>query len=194
MPTRKPDPLAVEFQKQRDFEQHLHTELRGSGQVGRAFRVLVEAGCDPELLEHRLLMLRTVYPYERWKKAYSHKEHRANETAARKLVSAIDDLSKTAHADLMGAFSNISLKEIRSASDRLRAHAIRMKAAPGRTAVAADAIPGLVKQVRQWTGGRPYFKQLASVIGAAYGKKAYSADDLKVFDHRNSRINTARKR
>jgi hypothetical protein len=177
------------FEEEREWKKRLSTKLHGRGPVGQAFRELCNAGCTPEWLENALLSTRR-YALKRSTKSFRIQERR-------RLERIVLDLESAAHA--LKAFTNMMFLsgvehwpvpplEVPSILAGLASCLRECMTSPIgtnlREATASFRIPYLVNEIKRQTG-RPRYAQMATLLGAVYGRSEFSEADLKMFVSRN---------
>jgi hypothetical protein len=195
-------PGSYELTKRRSDEEcerkrQLYKKLHDSNRyIGQAFDKVCKAGCDAKWLE---LVLLTVahYPLKRSHAIYGAEDKRRLERLIAKLESAARELEKF---DPMMVLSPVDEWPappehlptlLRGVAYCLREGASRSnKWFNLRRATAAFRVPYLIRQVARQTG-RPHYAEMATLIGAAYGRPDYSESDLKMLV---SRANASERR
>jgi hypothetical protein len=173
--------------------RNLHRRLHDlSKEVGQAFHELCEAGCKAESLEATLQGLR-IFPVQlgRTKKLLNCKTRGCVSGAAANLDSAARKLERS--QSLILSLWNKSgdwpvpahelVKVVRGIAMCLRKGLEKPNEAFHATA--RDHVPFVIDEIVRETG-RPHYKQMAVLIGAAYGGR-YPEADLKMLVSRHRR-------
>jgi hypothetical protein len=177
------------FEEEREWEKRLSRELHGRGPVGQAFRELCKAGCTPEWLENVLLSTRR-YPLKRSRKSFRVQERKRVEQIVRDLDAAAHALKAFTTMMFLSGVEHwpVPPHEVPTVLGGL-AYCLRecMTSPTGtnlRDATASFRIPYLVNEIKRQTG-RPRYAQMATLLGAVYGREEFSEADLKMFVSRN---------
>jgi hypothetical protein len=177
------------FEEEREWNKRLSTKLHGRGPVGQAFRELCNAGCTPEWLENALLSTRR-YVLKRSTKSFRIQERRRVERIVRDLDSAARELKDFTKMMFFGGVEDwpVPPHDVPTVLAGL-AYCLRecMTSPIGtnlKEATASFRLPYLVSEIRRQTG-RPHYAQMATLLGAVYGRPEFSEADLKMFVARN---------
>jgi hypothetical protein len=177
--------------------KELSNEFHGRGTVGQAFQELCNAGCDEKWLERALLSSGDYFPFGRSRRVYSHKDKKGVEHAISNLESAAADLTQfISRTDTLFMHSTavedwpVPLLRI---PPFLRGIAYCLRECLADTHLpnfqglnASFRLPYLINEVKRRTAGhRPHYEQMATLIGAAYRKPNFSANDLKMLVSRS---------
>lgn len=201
VPRWRAEQMVVAPQRFKQFEERghrdsarrrqLHKQLHGAGYVGQAFRKLCDAGCDGAWLEHRLLSLHN-FPLTRKRRKFNASDKRQLRRIAQGLEHAGRELAKF---DLMILLSTITdwpvpRQEVASIVEGI-GYCLGQVAASrsweGLTiATGSFRIPYVIEQIKHFTG-RPHYAEMATLIGAAYGRPDYSEGELKMLVLRTAR-------
>lgn len=179
--------MEVKRHQQETARSGLREQLRGRESVGRAFRVVCDAGCDAKWLE-RTLLSAPLFPWKRSKRRFKN-SGRAQvdriiaelECAARELQTHVRTLIVTGVKDWPVPPDELpsTLRGIASCLRKAMASPRRL-----REITAADRVPYIINTVRKQTG-RPHYAEMATLLGAAYNLPEMNEDQLKVFVRRS---------
>lgn len=180
----------TETSPDQEFADRVLPLLRGAGFVGQAFQRLCNAGCEKHWLEREILLLRLL-PFESPRKPYTAEDERK----LQRLIKKLDRIAK----ELSDIEALIMVKTVRrprtmlplakmgqrvtSIANQIREGVENPKWRGFKTFTGPLAWPDLVEQVKQFTG-RSHYRDLATLIGAAYGERSFSEDDLKSYVRR----------
>jgi len=179
------------------IERHkkLSMQLRGSGTIGQAFERLKQAGCNGKWLERSLQSLADFCPFGRSARMYSEKEKKRAVRASANLHAAASDLEEVFDKAEREFLYSTAVEEWPLPLDRIPivlrgiADCIRKTIAdphlPRFQAFSASfSIPWIIYEIKQKTSDhRPHYEDMATLIGAAYGNRRFSADHLKTLCH-----------
>jgi hypothetical protein len=192
-PSRSAGKLIDSVDRERQRRQSLSKKLhKPNSDVGRAFKRLRDAGCDPDWLEGMLLNLKD-FPFGRAKK-FTKKDKRQFEEVIVDLESAAGQLDRvflstwfvlpggdwgrlSYESTMRNDYSvTISLKDLpallRAISKFLR-NGLRdglQSHWQAKTMTASGFLPKFLASIRKRTGGRPYWIETTELVNAAYGK------------------------
>ena len=185
----------LELQRRRSLLQLLHNS---KNPVGRAFKKLCDAGCDPQRLEHTLLGLKN-YPFGR-SQIFTKNHAKQFEAVIGDLESAAGRLEQIPDllifVPLLADWPSLakwpaapkdnheraSLKELsgllRTIAKRLRKIVSTSRLQRFRGITASHRLPRVIEQIRKGTNGKPYWAETAALVSAAYNR-SISAQHLK---------------
>jgi hypothetical protein len=167
-------------------------KLHARGVVGNAFKALCVAGCDQSWLETTLCSL-PQYPLEYRRKAYTVEERKRLERIIANLKFVASELRNFQCGKLYltnvrdWPFPPETLPSIvEDLANKLeQSTTTPQKWMNLRTWTGYDRIPHLVDKVRASTG-KPHYRELATLIAAAYDQPEFSEDRLKTLVARRS--------
>ena len=185
---KRPQVPAAYHRSEVRFAQALH----GKGVVADAFRRLCEKGCDPKWLQFNVFKL-SRYPQQKVEKLYNAKDFLKLKAIAAKVKKAADELMPFEDLLVQETFGGANLlrefldwerptqipNTLRHLSDRLNQCSEWAKSSPNPFPTVFDGIPVIVAYVRTTTG-RPYFSEVAILIGAALRDSKFNAEQLKM--------------
>lgn len=184
-----PDRRRIPWEDPRDIA--LADQFHSRSAAGKAFRVMIDLGCDPEFLESRLIGLQ-IYE-KRTTKHYAAADLRRLKGIISKLE---DSASELRHFVPMMIFSGIRdwpidplalpgtlARLARTLDEASKKPIIRNLKNPTAGERVADLMNEIVEQI-----GRPHYSTMAYLIGAALGHEAFSENDLKMMVKRNTRV------
>ena len=185
------------YAQEREHQTQLYKKLHDSRSYeGQAFEKICKAGCDEKWLESVLVKLGR-YPLKRSHAVYTTEHKRRLERLIAKLESAARELEKFDRMMVLSPVDEWPAPPehlptlLRGVAYCLREGASRSnKWFNLRRATAAFRVPYLIRQVARQTG-RPHYAEMATLIGAAYGRPDYSESDLKMLV---SRANASERR
>jgi hypothetical protein len=192
----------LEVQRRRSLSQLIHNSKHP---VGRAFKKLGDAGCDPRWLERTLLGLKK-FPFGRSEKlTRRHAEQfwgvvQGLESAAGKLERLPDIAFYSLPRDLLpgnwprglvSSFTTSGDHDRAELTELLRMLSTRLKDILNtpwrfRSSMASDFLPHFIERIRESTNGKPHWAETATLVGAAYGIYI-SPQHLKLFARSPSR-------
>lgn len=192
------EPSAGEQWRKRQLERRekLLKELHGHGTVGRAFQELCKAGCNARWLELRLSCSADFFPFGPARPDYTYREKQRVVRAIANLEAAAADLEK--FLDAAGTlFMHSAVKDwpvpLHRVPVSLRGIVYCLRESMDDPNLpkfihlnASFRLPHVINEVRRRTADhRPHYEQMATLIGAAYGKPDFSSDDLKMLVSRS---------
>jgi len=164
--------------------RQLREELDGTGCVGQAFKRLCDAGCDAVWLEHTLFSLQNL-PLKRKRKAFNASDRKQLRRIAQNLEYAGRELNRFRAIMLTSKIQDwpVPVEELPSIVEGIGyclKRAVESRNWNGLVvATASFRLPYMIAEVKHSTG-RPHYAEMATLIGAAYGRPDYSEGELKM--------------
>ncbi len=192
--------------KRNEPEPALSAQLHGKGLLGQAFQRVCKAGFDAWRLECWLVRVLPDHPLRRAKSYFPAGRRRKLERIARSLEDAAAELGGEASNWIfvlgsmqaatesgligqegcpMGPSKDEALAMVQQLRDltKLVRGAISHLGSTKEKA-ASDVVGDLIDEVRSRTG-KPRYEDMATLVGRAYRRPGFSAEDLKMFVRRN---------
>lgn len=166
--------------------------LHARGAIGDAFRLLCKKGCAPRQLQDDLFKL-SRYPQWKLEKEWKAKDLLKLRAIATKVKKAAEELRPFEDLLFQENFAGINFQRrfldwerpteipntLRRLSDRLSQCSDWAKLSPRSFPNVYERIPAIVEYVRTATG-RPYYEELATLIGATLRDAAFNVEQLKM--------------
>lgn len=171
-------------------DQAFSAELNGSGIVGQAFQTMCQKGCDPVFLESRLMGLR-IYA-QRPKKHYNATDRRKLNGIVLKLQQCADDARRFVPMMVFSSIRDWAIDPL-EVPIRFAKLAQQLEEASKQPSIVGDRNPSIGERVAELVNevslqvGRPHYKEMTDLVGAALRKPFFSEDDLKMMVQRNGR-------
>jgi len=170
--------------------QKVSRQFHGHGQIGEAFQELVKAGSNAKWLERTILNLPR-YPLYHQRNRFGYAEQRRLKYVISKIRSVADDLARmrallallSFRAKDRPYFAPELPEFFRQIADWLQASKSTIDPHEISSFGPSDRIPYLIDHVT-YVSGRPHYREMATLIGAAYGEHNFSEGQLKMFVRR----------
>jgi hypothetical protein len=201
IPRWKAEQMAVSPQRFKQIQEggngiryrRLHEKLHGAGPVGQAFKRLCNAGCDAAWLERTVCSLYHYPQTQKWR-AFNASDRRRLQRIAGNLEHVGRDLARFQSMILLSRITEwpVPQGEVASIVEGIGYCLKQVTTSPtsGLTiATARFRILHVIAQIKRSTG-RPHYADMATLIGAAYGRPDYSEGELKMLV---ARTRTARR-